>query len=173
MTAPGDNGGSNFTQGYVKDVTGPPAPPPPPGAPPLPLPTTGPVQTDQGKPPPPPPPDPQEAANAATAAGGNGYVFDAEGAQKVIDHLKNDTLPKLVDARREARKLINIKAPGNELASQDYVGHANDSGQAYINYIEGVRTVLDGQIHMLEQVRDKYLEQEQGNAEALGKGKNT
>lgn len=188
----GQEPGAAGPQGMYDAVTSPGPAAPPPGAPPLPLSPTGQVQYSQGETPAPPPDGPAEgqtgiplydfaqgvvqiqqtAANFATATGGAGYRFDADSAQAVIDEINKVLDEELYDASRKAEVLAQINSPGAELASQNYVRDANESGQSYTNYLNSTISYLENYRQGLIDARNAYLEQEDGTAESL-KGKNT
>lgn len=145
-----------------------PTTPPPPGAPPLPLPTTGAVQTTQGTPPPPPPDytalGKQEAqAQFSNQFAKNGYEFDPDALQKVIDEVQG----VLTDELQPVSVRNTIKSPADDVISKDYIDSAVKSIKTFNDAHNAITDYLQSYVWTLRQIRDAYVQQDEAALDAL------
>ena len=163
MTQPSGLGG---LQGeLLSTASGAPAPA---GAPPLPLPVTGEVQVTQGQLPA-PPPDPSAAGVAAATAAfsaaysGKGWKFDIDGLNDVINGVQD-----VIDLHlSQVGMRMQIRAPGDEVASDRYAAAANASLRAFNEAHDANTKYLRAYADTLREVRDAYLRQDHEALDAL------
>lgn len=90
--------------------------------------------------------------------------FDREGIDKVIERLNIVLEDHLLPAVDKVDRLYSVTPPGGEYASAGFANRANDAGMSYKTYLEGKIQGINDYKELLVKIRDKYLQDEEGQA---------
>lgn len=111
------------------------------------------------------------AKQAASSAAGGGYSFSPEEIDAVLSQWEQlrDDLQNDVD---EANKIAGVQAPGNEPASNTFVGSANPAGQALLQQTMSMLKHTQQYIEALKKAKGVTEAADEQAAEDAGKAGN-
>lgn len=111
------------------------------------------------------------AKKAAGSAAGGGYSFSPEEIDAVLSQWQqlHDDLQSDLD---DANKIAGVQAPGNEPASNTFVGSANPAGQALVQQTQSMLEHTRQYIEALKRAKGVTEEAEAQAADDAGKAGN-
>lgn len=111
------------------------------------------------------------AKKAASSTAGGGYSFSPEEIDAVLKQWE-DLRDDLQNDLDEANKIANVQAPGNEPASNTFVGSANPAGQALLQQTKSMLEHTKQYIDALKQAKGVTEQAEEQATEDAGKAGN-
>ena len=87
---------------------------------------------------------------------GGQFSFDEAGMKKIISNWK-DLADSYNDSIRNAFLMKRVTPPAEDFASVMFTGEANESGQAYLTYLEHNRDYCMEQAQLFQDALDDYL----------------
>ncbi|WP_328605363.1 hypothetical protein [Amycolatopsis sp. NBC_00345] len=109
----------------------------------------------------------QAKTDFAAAAGNGGWKFDAAAMDKVIQQLEDSLDSDYSQARTISNQFAQLREPGSDGVSKDYMATASRATIAYNNFLHGTVDYLESYVDTLKQIRTAYVKQDQAAIDAF------
>lgn len=109
----------------------------------------------------------QAKADFAAAAGNGGWEFDPDAMDKVIQQLEDSLDGDYARAQTIGQQFSQVRAPGSDQVSKDYIRDAGHSAAVYSQFLKGTVDYLQAYVDTLKTIRTAYANKDHAAIDAL------